>query len=302
LANERSFVPFAIELDVASGVCTARFAREQGEITPSLPLAETLAQLAASGPIQLASGKADRLKELQAQSQHFFHEVITDFCRRAEWPLVLIDAVACRGVWPWVADAKLDETNVQIAGQIHAEADWGNVRIVRVRIQNAPKVLLDRYYEGECAATGEVFRYDAPKWAEAQLFALADTRAPTYLSFGSRLQTSLIRGSSSYRTTERLNKHKGETFYRREPLQPVTGAWSTPNAVEFTVVRTAAGEHPDQLAMFVEWLRTLYRHIGDWTTKPAPLYFERALRDYLADYDLTDEGDEGDDETDDEGE
>jgi hypothetical protein len=71
------------------------------------------------------------------------------------------------------------------------------------------------------------------------------------------------------------------------------GAWSTPNAVEFTVVRTAAGERPDQLAQFVDCLRTLYEHIGDWTTKPAPLYFEEALKEYLADFDLDEEADEG---------
>lgn len=50
----------------------------------------------------------------------------------------------------------------------------------------------------------------------------------------------------------------------------------------------------------VEWLRTLYEHVGDWTTKPAPLFFESALKEYLADYDLDDEdsADEDDDEGD----
>lgn len=69
------------------------------------------------------------------------------------------------------------------------------------------------------------------------------------------------------------------------------GAWSTPSAVEFTVVRTAAGERPDQLVQVVQWLRTLYAHIGDWTTKPAPLHFEGVLKEYLPDYGL----DEGED-------
>lgn len=296
LANEPSFVPFAIELDVASGTCTARFAREDGprmEITAALPLQEAVAELAASGPIRLAPEQAGRQRELQARAQRFFHEAITDSCRRARRPLVLIDAVACRGVWPWVADDKLDGGNVLLDGQLHAEAEWGDVRIVRVRTGNAPKVLLDGYYEGRCAATGEVLRYDAPVWAEAQLYALSDARAPVFLSFGSLLQTGLIRGASCYRDIDGLGKIAGaRALYRRGPIRVFTGAWSTPMAVELTVARAAEGESPEQLARFVERLRTLHLHTGDWTAKPAPLYFETTLKQYLADYDLDEEGEE----------
>jgi hypothetical protein len=45
--------------------------------------------------------------------------------------------------------------------------------------------------------------------------------------------------------------------YTREPIEAFTGAWSTPSAVEFTVVRKAAGERSDQVAQVVEWLRTV---------------------------------------------
>jgi hypothetical protein len=83
--------------------------------------------------------------------------------------------------------------------------------------------------------------------------------------------------------------------YTREPIEVFTGAWSTPKAVEFTVIRKAAGERPDQVAQVVEWLRTLYEHFGDWSTKPAPLYFEGALKEYLADYDLDEAEDDGED-------
>jgi hypothetical protein len=187
-----------------------------------------------------------------------------------------------------VADGRLDPNNVQVAGQIHAEADWGNIRIVRVRTQNAPKVLFDHYVEGVCTSTGEMVRYDTPVRAEAKLFALKGTGVPVYLSFGSRMQTGLVRGTSCYRSVDGLQKSAEAKLYQRAVLSPFSRAWSTPSAVEFTVVRTARGEDPDHLAQLVEWLRTFYMHTGDWTTKPAPLYFERALRDYLADYDLAD--------------
>ena len=50
-------------------------------------------------------------------------------------------------------------------------------------------------------------------------------------------------------------------------------------------------DHPEEIACLVEWLRQCYAHFGEWTIKPAPLHFERVLKEYLADYDL--EEDEG---------
>lgn len=296
LNNESSFVPFGIELDVERGRCSARFARERGssfEITPLMPLPEVLAELAASGPIQLVTNKAARQDQLQERSQRFFHEIATEFCQSAERPLLLIDAVSCRGAWPWVADTKLDGENILVAGHPHAEADWGNVRIVRVRTDNGPKILFDRYYKGICAETSEVVCYDAPTWAEAQLFKLADTQASVYFSFGSLLQKR-VRGTSCYREIDGLSKTRGKSkAYARKRMGIYKDAWATPNAVEFTVAKTARGESPDQLVQFVEWLRTLYAHIGDWTTKPAPLFFDGVLKDYLADYDLDEDVDTG---------
>jgi RNaseH domain of pPIWI_RE len=117
-----------------------------------------------------------------------------------------------------------------------------------------------------------------------------------YLSFGGLLHTGRIIGSSCYREVDGLKRHKGKPItYTREPIEAFTGAWSTPSAVEFTIVRTAAGERPDQVVQVVEWLRTLYAHFGDWSTKPAPLHFEGALKEYLPDYDLDEEEDDGED-------
>ncbi len=82
LANEKSFVPFAIELDVQRGTCSARFARKRGqsyEITRLLPLPNALVELASSGPIQLATDRTNRREQLRERSERFFHEAITDF-------------------------------------------------------------------------------------------------------------------------------------------------------------------------------------------------------------------------------
>jgi RNaseH domain of pPIWI_RE/pPIWI_RE module N-terminal domain/MID domain of pPIWI_RE len=302
LWNEGSFVPFAIELDTASGICEARFARERGsavETTASVPLREALALVAESGPIQLSADPKNRREQRRDRATRFFHAAITEFCRRSERPLVLIDAVACRDVWPWVADSRVDAENVVLGDHPHAEADWGDVRLVRFRTGNAPKVLYPVIITGTGKQTGEVIQYADPDAAQAQLFRLADATVPVYLSFGSFV-TKRFGGASCYRTITRLKTpQKGPRIYVKEDEAPWTNAWATPSGVEFAVLRTAAGEDPDQLARYVEQLRILFGHVGGWTTKPAPLHFETALREYLADYARDDEATEMDEEGDD---
>ena len=285
--NQTSFVPVAIELDVQHGVCQARIARETAkgaiEITPIRPIQQAIADLAASGPIILG----DRNQRSEG-SQFFFHDAITEFCQKASNPLVLIDADSCRSVWPWLTDAKLDPGNVVISNRPHAEADWGNVRIVRVRTGNAPKVLLDATVAGDGLDDDIHFEYAAPKSANAQVFRVNDSSADVYVSFGSLIRKTQVQGVSCHRPMQTLKANRDSPrTYRIEDRLPFTGAWSTPTGVEFTVIRNAENESADQLATLTESLRTIYVHTGDWTAKPAPLFFGSVLKEYIADYDPT---------------
>ena len=295
-ANQSSFVPVAIELDISNGTCLARFARNKAEggieITPQKAVSQAIVEIAASGPITVGDDQRQRSEN----SQFFFYDVIAEFCQRASHPLIIIDAVACRGVWPWLTDLNMDPGNIVINGHPHAETDWGNARVVRVRTDNAPKVLLNGTVIGKGLDIDESLEYTAPKRAEAQVFRVDDSVGDVYLSFGSLLRKGLVQGVSCYRSVDTLkpNGDKPRTF-RVENRPPFTGAWSTPSGVEFTVVRTAPSESPDQLAKFVESLRSLYLHTGDWTSKPAPLFFETVLKEYLSDYSLEEEdGEAGD--------
>jgi hypothetical protein len=166
-------------------------------------------------------------------------------------------------------------------------------------------VLWDETVEATGTVTGDVLRYAVPRAAGADLFRVDDAAIPVYLSFGSLLRTSMVAGVSGHRPVVGLRRQYigGHVRHTRLERGPWTNAWSTPNAIELAVVRTAPGERPDQLARYVEALRTLFVHVSDWTTKPAPLFFENTLREYLADYELDEEVEDAagasDDEADD---
>lgn len=307
--NERSFLPFAIELDVESGTCSARFAYEgdgkQPVHTSLMPLPEALVTLAGLGPVQLTSTSTSRIEEMKRRTQAFFKDALIDFGKRAMRPLVLVDADTSRSVWPWLRDEDMDPNNVHLDGTFHAEAAWRHARFVRVRTNNSPKILWDKHFEGAVQdddgnLTNEVIRYHAPDAAEAELFKLADTHnTHVYLSFGSTIRTNQTLGLSCYRQLDGMKLTKDEAtksqYYVAETRDIHKKAWTTPIGVEIVVVRPGS-DQPDQVARLVEWLRQCYVHFGEWTVKPAPLYFERVLKEYIADYDLEEGEDEEDSE------
>lgn len=306
IGNDRSFLPFAIELDVETGTCSARFAYEgdgrQPVHTSLMPLPQALVTLAGLGPVQLTTAVQNRWEQLGGRTQAFFREALADFGKRAQRPLVIVDADSSRSVWPWLKDEVIDPNNVHLDGTFHAEAAWPRARLVRVRTQNTPKVLWDKHFHGAVQGedgqpTDEIIRYHAPSAAEADLFKLTDTQGTNvYLSFGSTIRTKQTQGRSGYRALDGMKQVRDDAgqYFVADTMKVHTDAWTTPAGVEIVVVR-AGGDQPDQVARLVEWLRQCYAHFGEWTTKPAPLYFERALKEYLADYDLDEEegGEEG---------
>lgn len=303
LLNERSFLPYAIELDIESGVCSASFAYEQAATraltwTDPLPLPQALVKLAGLGPVQLttASTNDDRKKQLTDRTQAFFKDRLADFGRRSRHPLIIVDTDSSRSVWPWLKDEEIDANNVRLADGFHVEAAWPHARLVRVRTNNSPKVLWDAEFHGVVEGRSEEVRYRAPGWAEAQLFKINDTiKTDVYLSFGSSIRTSRTKGKSCYREIQGMKLVKNPYGFEVATMERHNDTWTTPVGLEIFVIRTG-GDQPDQVARLVEWLRQCYAHFGEWTSKPAPLFFESVLKQYLADYELEEDEDVDDDE------
>ncbi len=294
--NETCFIPYAIELDTSTGACQAALLLQRGDdaprATPMMELRQLIKELTQNGPSRVARNAPanTRQNEQARHTQVFLHQVIAERAKLHRELIVFADMQTLSGLWPWLADSKLDPTNVVLANAAHAEQDFRNATIVRLRDDHAPKVLVDAPLV-QVKLDGGV--RPAANWSDANLYAIedADGKMPTYISFGTRIFKAR-RGASCYRQIETT---KGKI------LDPHTDQpWATPNGLEVTVIRTPPHRSPEGVAKLVEALRSEYEHYGSWTKYPAPLFFASFLKEYVPDYELDDEEDIDEEPDDDE--
>jgi hypothetical protein len=85
-----------------------------------------------------------------------------------------------------------------------------------------------------------------------------------------------------------LNKARLEV-HKIETRPPFTGQLPTPNPLEIVVTLRQEKDDCDRLAALVESLRYSFGHYRDWSSLPAPLFFERVVRDYISEFAIEDE-------------
>jgi len=284
--NTTSFIPYAIELDPQSGTCSGSLmiGRSDGEAkaTPMLPLPELVQLLNSNGPSYLVRKRTvrDTNDARSALTQAFIHQIITERAALHPGLIVLADAATLSGMWPWLADSQINPLSITLNGEVNAHMDFPDVSFIRIRSDHAPKVLKDA--PDARVKIGDEVR-PAAVWSDADLYRITDTTnsMQTYLSFGSRIFKAK-RGISSY---QEIFNDKGE------PTFPRNDAWLTPNAIEITVVRPG-NQETEELAKFVEALRSEFAHFGSWIINPGPLHFASLLKDYVPDYELAEEEDD----------
>jgi RNaseH domain of pPIWI_RE len=86
-------------------------------------------------------------------------------------------------------------------------------------------------------------------------------------------------------------------LYRIVETPPFTNQHPTPNPLEIVVTSRQPNDDPDKLATLVESFRYGLGHYSDWATLPAPLFFERVVRDYISQFSI-DNADEEEEEED----
>jgi hypothetical protein len=74
-----------------------------------------------------------------------------------------------------------------------------------------------------------------------------------------------------------------------EKQEEYTGQLPTPNPLEIIVALRQQKDEPDFIAGFIENLRYGYGHFNESSKLPAPLFFERVVRDYISDFNLEQE-------------
>jgi hypothetical protein len=288
LQNDASFIPYVIELHPETGKCQASLLLQSGNATPvATPmqdLTQTIQLLTINGPSYLIHKGTDTSirEERKRLTQQFLYETLVERTQLHPEVLVLADSVTLKGVWPWLADERLDPRNIIFNQENHAEQDFPNATFVRIRQDHAPKVIMDTP-QTRVKIAGQV--RPSARRSDADLFRLTNTSPtlPSYYSFGSRIFKP-VGGTSVYRPILNVNEKTGE-----EKLQaPWTDTWLTPNAVEITVAQHPQRQrfHPDDVARLVEALRSEYGHYGSWTNAPGPLHFASFLKEYVPDYEL----------------
>lgn len=304
LQNEVSFIPYALELNPATNTARAALLltskKKEPESTGLLPMPEAVHLLTHNGSSFLRhGGRADYELSLQRKqlTQRFIYNLIDEVAAENAQSevVVLFDQRTLMSSWDWLSDQRLNPADVNF-GQLlpspepRAQLNWPNVIFMRLRSDHAPKAMrsADRTVLKTLDGKGERL---ATWHCHAQLLKMQDSQRKgltTYFSFGGDLDTSRIRGASCYRQLEKADGNLTQLHTKR---------WGTPSALEITVVGpTDPTDEPrfaaDDLATLAEALRFDHAHAAGWTALPVPLHFASMLRQYVPDYEMTDDHDD----------
>ncbi|XXY21822.1 RNaseH domain-containing protein [Sorangium sp. So ce216] len=311
----RSFLPVAIRLDVATGRCDLRCAYEsQSGSYASSPwehLPEALSRIARLSPVKLAEDERER----KSRFMRFVEEVIGASVEEGSQPVVLIDSSNAAKLWPWLADSRMNAEDITIGDRQWMQQEWEGARIIRIRQGLTPSIVVDSWVDlaetsvddarpcDGIAADVSIPVTTAPGGGLFRLSGGARSGCVAYLSVGRKALHKNKRGLSCYRHAtlhgKRMAKVDGK-FTQLDPARNAAGRgilglirreryidqWPSPRPIEVVVTLRQEGDSPDRLAEFVERLRYGFGHYREWVSLPAPLFFERVVRDYISHFEL----------------
>ena len=186
---------------------------------------------------------------------------------------------------------------------------WKGARIIRIRQDLAPGIIECKEQSFSYSALDDTrqrseltadIRLEVPS-SRVGLFRLESDLGTSgcvcYLSVGRKTLHMNKRGASCYRSTEaavpytvdggageasRVCNGAGIPVLALKNRPVWAGQWPTPNPLEIVVSLRQSSDDPDRLAELVERLRYGFGHYSEWTALPAPLFFERVVRDYIS--------------------
>jgi hypothetical protein len=318
---EKTFLPVAMRLNVETGECELCCAYEKGnslQISLWSKFSDAITFISQLSPVKLA----DKEDVRRNRFMDFVKRIISNSVEKGNQPLVIIDSSNCVKLWSWLADARMNANQINFETKSgsplyeHMEQEWKGARLIRIRQDLAPGILDKkvRYFaetvledprtKKELTSTLEI-----PSASSAmKLFRLNPTQQNSeinqtgcvaYLSVGRKTLHQESRGQSSYGETQistvfKIQKEDGsvEKVLNKAGLEvhqigsrpPFIGQLPTPNPLEIVITLRQENDDPDRLASLVESLRYSFGHYSEWSSLPAPLFFERVVRDYISDF------------------
>ena len=324
---ENTFLPIAIRTNVATGLnemkcCYENPKNKKFVITSWKPFTEALHDISNISPLSLGKDKNNKYLRHE-RFQEFVYEVISNSVKENKNPVVMIDSSNCAHLWGWLKDSQMNLSNIDINGKEHMQHNWKGVTLIRIRQDLAPGIIEDKVkYLAETALsdtrTKEELKADTDKQIKISapssptgLFKLNienKTGCVPYLSIGKKRVHSNQRGASCYQEIEpdkfltvKTTDDDGKVRYPRltnraeleiktlQEQEPHTDRWATLNPLEIVVALRPEKSDSDKIAGFIESLRYGYGHYNEWTKLPAPLFFERVVRDYISVFKLEEE-------------
>ncbi|MFM9267319.1 RNaseH domain-containing protein [Tychonema sp. BBK16] len=316
-----TFLPVAMRLNVETGECELSCAYDKGnslQISPWSKFSDAIAFISQISPVKLANDKKGR----EIRFMEFVKQIISNSVDEENQPLVMIDSSNCVQLWPWLADSKMNANQINFETKSgsplheHMEQEWKGARIIRIRQDLAPGIIdkkvryfAETFLEDTRTKEELTSTFEIPSASSAmKLFRLTPTNQNSqinqtgcvaYLSVGRKTLHQKSRGQSCYNSTQisTVFKHKKEDgslgkvsnkaeleVHQIGSRSPYIGQLPTPNPLEIVVTLRQEKDDCDRLAALVESLRYGFGHYSDWSSLPAPLFFERVVRDYISDF------------------
>ncbi|MEH2092677.1 RNaseH domain-containing protein [Nostoc sp.] len=299
---ENTFLAVAMRLNVDTGKCELCCAYEKGNlvISPWFSFSDALAFIAQLTPIKLANEKAVR----KTRFMDFVKQIISNSVEDGMQPLVMIDSSNCVQLWDWLADIRINANQINLGQQYeNMQDEWQSARLIRIRQELAPGIIEkksrhlietsveDTRTKEELNQLPPTLKIPSASSATGlfRLSATNQTGCVAYLSVAREAPHQYSRGQSCYRSTQTLANKAGLKISQLSTKAAFVGRWPTPNPLEIVVTLRQPEDNPDDLAALVESLRYGFGHYSDWTGLPAPLFFERVVRDYISDFAIADE-------------
>ncbi|MEA5501429.1 RNaseH domain-containing protein [Limnoraphis robusta] len=315
---ESTFLPVAMRLKVETGECELCCAYEKGnslQISLWSKFSDAIAFISQISPVKLADKKEVR----QTRFMEFVKQIISNSVEEGNQPLVMIDSSNCVQLWPWLADARINANEMNL-GQQHEwmQDEWQGARLVRIRQDLAPGII-----EKKVRELAETSLEDTRTKEELTTTHTIDSASPVNglfrLTINNQKGETNPTGCVAYLSVRnnKPGKKRGQSCYQRIDINtpvkktdglkgkaynkaglelhnlgtylPFTGQWPTPNPLEIVVTLRQKNDDPDRLAALVESLRYGFGHYSDWSSLPAPLFFERVVRDYISEFAIEDE-------------